>query len=356
MKTNHLIPHNKPSVGKEEAQAAYNIITSQWIIAGKEVEKFENSIKIYCNKKYAVAVNSGHSALHLSLIALEVSDGDEVILPSYIPPDLLNAVYYCRAVPVLVDIEKSGFNIDPSKIKEKITPKTKAIIAPHIFGRPIDILKIKTLGIPVIEDCAQSLGSYYKNKPLGSFGNISIFSFYATKLITTGQGGMVCTDNEKYYKKIKNLIDYNGRCIAQACYNYPMTDIAAAIGNIQLKKLSKTLKKRKLIGDRYRKILKSKNINYFPYINDTDINHFRFLLKFKNIEQVKKVQRKFTSLKISTILPYPPEEMPHNILKLDKKNYPNAQNLSETLLSIPIFPTLTEEEIQRIEKSLEDIL
>ncbi len=352
----HIIPHNKPSLGDEEIKAVESVIKSNWIIAGKEVEKFEETLKNYTGNKYAVALNSGHAALHLSLLTLGIKENDEVIIPSYVTPDLLNVIYYCRAVPVIVDTADNSFNIDPQKAIEKCTKRTKAMIIPHIFGFPADIEQLKQCNIPIIEDCAQSLGTVYKGKPLGLYGDLTVFSFYASKIITTGQGGMALTNNHDYSENMRDLIRYNMPPAYRVRYNYPMTDIAAAIGNVQYAKLETFLEKRKNIGNKYRKILKNKKINYYPGDDELNINHFRFLIQFKDNKQLIFVKEELAKKGITAIIPCPPNETGHRILNLNIDEFKNTETLVNTVLSIPIFPNLTEEEIEKITTTLENIL
>lgn len=351
-----LISHNKPTLGKQEIEAVKKVLQSYWLIAGKEVRKLEDKIKKLIRVNFAIAVNSGTSALHLSLISLNVGRGDEVILPAYTASDILNPIFYLGAIPVLVDIGKNGFNIDILQIRNKISPKTKAIIIPHTFGFPAKIDEIKKYKIPVIEDCAQALGSYYQKKPVGSFGDISIFSFYTTKMIATGQGGMVITNNKKYFDNIKDLIDYNGRDNFKVRYNYPMTDITASIGNVQLEKLPLFVRKRHYIASRYLNIIEKKDIQYWPKREDKHVNQFRFVIKFDSREKRDRVKRDLLKKGIATIVPIASFELLHILLKQDKRSFPNAQRLAETSLSLPMYPSLTEREIEKITRAIDDLL
>jgi perosamine synthetase len=350
-----IIPHNKPSIGEEEIQAVTNVLQSGWIIAGKEVETFENSLKKYTGRKYAVAVSSGHAALHLCLLILGISEGDEVIIPAYTTPDLLNVIYYCKAVPVPVDLQQNTFVIDADKIKDKITSRTKAMIIPHLFGLAADIERIKQYGIPVIEDCAQAIGTNYRGKPVGFAGDLSIFSFYASKLITTGQGGMILTDNKKDYQLARDLIAYNDNPTYKIRYNYQLTNIAASIGNAQFPKLEGFIEKKKYIASQYKNVLQRKHISFWPQENK-ESNHFRFLIKLKNAQQRKQVIAAFEKKGITTIVPYKRYELPYIILGLDRNDFSNTEQLVDTTLSLPIFQALTEDKIVRIVNALEEIL
>lgn len=349
------ILHNQPTIDGEEIEAVARVIRTNWIIAGAEVEDFERHMRQLINSAYAVAVNSGTSALHVSLLALGIEADDEVILPSYTSADILNAIFYVRAIPVLCDSEKDGCNIDLEQIKKKLTKKTKVMIIPHTFGIPAQIDKIKQYQIPIIEDCAQALGTTYQGKMVGSFGDISIFSFYATKIITTGQGGIVLTNNKKYYDYIRDIINYNGRKNYKIRYNYPMTDIAASIGNIQIKQLDQFVHRRQIIAARYAKILDKKHVFYFPKKNQQDVNPFRFVLQLSDNAQVKKIKKFFLNKNIVTKIPIKRYELLHNLLDKNPRDFPYAEYLAKVLLSVPIYPGLQEEDIERILSVLQRI-
>ncbi len=352
---NKILP-NRPYLDNQEIKAVKRVIKSNWLIPGTEVAKLENNIKKFIDAKYAVATSSGSSALHLGLIALNVVVNDEVIIPTYTCTALINAVYYVGATPVIIDIEKDGFNIDPVQIKDKINSHTKAIIVPHTFGFPAEIDEIKKFEIPVIEDCAHAIGGYYKGKPMGSYGDLSIFSFYATKVMTTGHGGMIITNNKKYFETVSDLIHYDRRKKFKVSFNYQLTDIAASIGNAQFAKLPLLLKKRRHIASRYLDILeKSHNLEYWPKRNDNNLNHYRFIIKFKT----KKIRDKFNvelnNKGIPSMVPIDSFQLLHRYLKLDKRNFTNAENFAQTTIALPIHPGLTNKEIDRISNGLSSL-
>lgn len=350
------ILHNKPYLDEREIKAVAKALRSKWVIPNKEAGKLEDNIKKFVQGEYAVATSSGSAALHLSLIALGIGAGDEVIMPTYVCTALLNATYYVGAIPVVVDIEKNGFTMDPTQIRKKINKKTKAIIVPHVLGFPAKIDEIKKINLLIIEDCAHSLGSYYKGKPLGSFGDISIFSFYATKVITTGHGGMLVTNNRKYYKIVRDLIHYDQRKDYKVRYNYQLTDFAAAIGNVQFKRIDSLFKKRRYIASKYIPILeKQKDIEFWPKKEDKKLNHYRFMIKFKDKKTRDSFKLNLAKKGVSTVIPIESYQLLHRYLKLPKKDFPNAEDISNTTLALPIHPNLTKSEITRITDAL-DIL
>ena len=347
------ILHNTPYLDEQEIKAVARTLRSKWLIPNKEARKLENNIKNYVKGKYAVATSSGSAALHLSLIALGVEKGDEVIVPTYVCTALLNAIYYMGAAPVVVDIEKNWFTIDPLEIKKKINKKTKAIIVPHVLGFPAKIDEIKKFKLLIVEDCAHSLGGFYKGKPLGSFGDITIFSFYATKVITTGHGGMLVTNNKKYYKIVRDLIHYDRRKNYRVRYNYQLTDFAAAIGNVQFKRIDNLFKKRRYIASKYIPILEEqKEIEFWPKKEDKNLNHYRFIIKFKDKKIRDSFKLNLAKRGISTVIPVENYQLLHRYLRLPKKDFPNAEGISNTTLALPIHPSLTENEISTITKTL----
>jgi perosamine synthetase len=198
-----MIPHSRPTIDQEEIAVVTDVLESGQLVQGEQVLHFEQSLAALIGVKGAAAVSSGTAALHLALLALQVGEGDEVAIPSFVCPALLNAIRYVRAVPVLADIDPETFNIGVVDLKRRLTRKTKAIICPHMFGLPADIREIVALGVPVIEDCAQSLGSRYGEAPAGSFGALSVFSFYATKVICTGEGGMVTANDRRLSERLR---------------------------------------------------------------------------------------------------------------------------------------------------------
>ncbi|MBP9716663.1 MAG: DegT/DnrJ/EryC1/StrS family aminotransferase [Candidatus Levybacteria bacterium] len=351
----NIIKHNKPLLGKDELNAVDEVIRSEWIIADSQVKKFEKSIASMNKFKYAVALNSGTAAIHLALLSLGVKKSDEVILSAFTVADPLNAINYTGAKTVLVDVEKNSCDIDVEQIKRKITNKTKAIIVPHMLGSFAKIEELENLGIPIINDCAQSIGGIYKGKPIGSYGDLTIFSFYATKLITTGQGGMVLTNNKRRAKFMRDTIDYNGRTNYKVRFNYPMTDLSAAVGNVQLKKLDSFIKRRREIGLRYQNTIKDKNISFFPNSKDDYSNYYRFVLKFTSRKKRDDAKKLFIKNRITAIIPIKEYELLYNCVSENKKDYPNSLEMANTCLSIPIYPALKEEEIKRIVEVLESL-
>ena len=342
-----MIFHNKPTLGKEEIVAAARVIKSGWIAQGNEVKKFEDEFSGFLFKKpgHAAAVSSGTAALYLALVSLGIKRGDEVISPTYVCSAVLNAIFMARARPVLIDIE--NLNLSYSETAKKVNKRTKAIIITHTFGYPADMNKFLNLGIPLIEDCAQALGSKFHNKYAGTFGDIAIFSFYASKMMTTGYGGMVFSKNKNLIAKIKDYREFDCRKGYKPRFNFQMSDLQAAIGRAQLKKLPGFLRKRNQIAAEY-----SKSINDVRFPNKSNSakpNFYRFLLKITN---PRRLQNYFLKNKIKTIVPIARHELLHNYLGLPPKNYPVSEEIAKTTLSLPIYPGLSKKQIGYIKAVL----
>ena len=261
-----MIPIAEPSFGEEELKNVIEAVKSGWISSkGKFIEEFERNFSNYCGRKYGVATSNGTVALHLALKALGIGKGDEVIVPDLTFIAVANAVTYCNAKPVFVDSHPDYWCINPEKIEEKIAPRTKAIIPVHLYGHPCDMDPIMKIAeehdLYVIEDAAEAHGAEYKGKKVGSFGDISCFSFYGNKIITTGEGGMCLTNNEDLAKNMRILRDHGMTLNKRYWYdivgfNYRMTNLQAAVGVAQLKKLDRFVEKKRQIARWYSEGLK----------------------------------------------------------------------------------------------------
>lgn len=351
-----IIPHSKPTLGEKEEEAIVSVIRSSQITQDRMVERFEQKFADYIGMKFGVAVNCGLSALHLALISLNVGRGDEVIVPSYVCEALLNAVCYLNAKPIVVDVKLEDGNIDPIAIERKISKKTKAIIIPHIFGLPADMDNIMKFGIPAIEDCAHSIGTIYKGKKVGSLGKISIFSFYATKVLTTGEGGMLLTNDIRIARNVRDLRDYTGKDNFRIRYNYKMTDIAAAMGVIQLSKLEMFIGKRQKTARRYNEIFEGNDRLIIPNMNfetGTKPIFYRYVIRLINYEVekvIEKMKKKGIICGRGVLNPL------HRLLSLKNKNFKNTEILWKSLISLPIYPSLTGEDVLYISKSFLNVI
>ena len=243
MRFDTMIPVCEPTLKGNERKYVLECLETNWISSkGKYIDLFEGEFSSYCNRRFGVACSSGTAALHLALSALDIGPGDEVIVPTFTMIATCNAVLYCGATPILVDAGEEDWCIDVGKIEERITGRTRAIIPVHIYGHPCDMDPILDLagkyGLSVVEDAAEAIGAEYRGRRLGSLSDASCFSFYANKTVTTGEGGMVVTDNERAAARLRKLRDqaFSTRRFLheEMGYNYRMTNIQAAIGAAQM--------------------------------------------------------------------------------------------------------------------------
>lgn len=335
-----MIAHNKPNLSHQEVDAAVEVIKSCWLTQGKQVKKLEEHLARFLNRKFCVAVSSGTMALSLALKALKIKSGDEVIIPSYTCSALYHAVKFNNATPVYADIEEETCNLSPDSVKQNMTPKSKAIIFPHMFGQPGHIEEVKKLGLPVVEDIAQAVGAKINNKPAGYFGDISVISFYATKMLGAGEGGAVLTDAGNTDNYIRDIRAYDETDTLKLRYNAKMTDITAAIALEQLKKLPAFIEQRRAIFQLYEYQL-NKSIelpvasqqffpNYYRLIIDRrEADHFLHFGVENNVQFRKPV--------------YQPLH-----LYQKQESLPVTEKKWQQQVSVPIYPKLTPAEIDTI--------
>ena len=337
-----IIPHSRPSISDSDIQAVVSVLKSGQLSQGPKVREFEKKLALLIGKKKAVAVSSGSAALHLALLALDVKASDEVIIPSFVCSAVLNAVNYTGATPVLVDIDPLTFNISVEAAKKAITRKTRAIIVPHMFGCPAEIDKLSELGIPLIEDCAQSIGANFKGQSAGSFGLLSVFSFYATKVIAAAEGGMVLSDSEDLISRINDLREYDNRDDYILRYNYKMTDIQAALGLNQISSLGKFIDRRREIAARYFQEFKNCNFSLPVQKEGRDHIYYRFVVKTKDSasEYLERFQQKKVMCRRPVYIPL------HVYLNLS--GFPHTTEAWQKTISIPLYPSLREKEIEKI--------
>jgi perosamine synthetase len=344
----HFIPHSKPTFGPEEIKAVSNVISSGYVAEGDMVRKFERSFADYFDIRHAVAANSGTSALHLVLLALEIGPGDEVIIPSYVCCALLNAVNYTGATPVLADIHPDTCNLDAADVKKRINARTRAIIVPHLFGMAADLDPLLEFDVPLIEDCAQAVGAEYKQRAVGTFGVAAIYSFYATKVITTGEGGMVVSGSKDIVDRIRDLKSYDQKEDYRTRFNYKMTDIQAALGLSQLDRLDTIIRRRRAIAEKYTKSFNELDLNLPP--DDSGHIYFRYVLGLNtnSAPWIQHLASKGIGSDRPIFLPL------HRQLLLE--DCPETEKAWNNSLSIPIYPSLTDPEVSRVIDAMLDII
>jgi perosamine synthetase len=335
------IPHSMPTLGEEEAKGLQEVLASGRITTGEEVERFEQGMASYLGVSGAVATSSGTAALHLSLLAVGVKEGDEVICPSFTCSALLNAVYHCLATPRLVDVDEETMNISLAATRKALTKRTAAIIIPHMFGNPVEAMDdFLALGPPLIEDCAQSLGATSCGRMTGTWGAAAIFSFYATKVITTGQGGMVASRNKGLLERVRDLRQYDKKEDYKVRYNFCMTDLLATMGRIQLEKLPSFLKAREERAQWYDKHIQGLKGVIVPRKGGI---YYRYIVRIKD----GKLDRVIGELHRGGIEAQRPVFRPlHRYLGLD--GFASTERVFAEALSLPIYPRIKADEVRNI--------
>lgn len=335
-----IIPHSRPTLGQEEIDGIDRVVESAQIAQGMMVKYFEQRFAKEMGVDYAVSTNSGTSALHLVLLAMGIGSRDEVIIPSYVCTALYNAIKYVDASPVLADIDPETYNMDPGDVKRRLTKHTKAIIVPHLFGLAADLDSFLHMNVPIIEDCAQAVGSTYHNKRVGTFGHAAIFSFYATKVMTTGEGGMVVSASKDLIHRIMDLREYDNKDEYKLRYNYKMTDIHAAVGLAQLNRIHTFIRKRKSIAQKYYQSFEAFGIKLPP--KDPGHIYYRYVI---GLERNSESMIKF--LQDKGVYGSKPIYVPlHRYFKMN--GYPRTETAWKQTLSIPIYPSLTKEDSDRV--------
>lgn len=346
-------------IRKEIDKATKNVLDTGWYVLGKEVENFENNFAKYIGVKYGIGVNSGTDAIKIALKSLGVSAEDEIITVSNTATPTVSAIREIGAIPVFIDID-DFFTIDSKKIEEKINKKTKAIIAVHLYGGCSEIDKIKSIAkknkLALIEDCAQSTGAEFKNKKLGSFGDISCFSFYPTKnLGAYGDGGMILTNDSRLAKTSRSLRMYGMEKTYFSNiegFNSRLDEIQAAILSVKLKHLDDWNKKRIEIASYYSKNIKNSLVE-IPRVRKNSKHVFHlFVIK---TEKRDELMNYFSNYGIQTKIHYPfpvHQQKAYEFLKV--KNLPLTEKISKQILSLPMFPEITKEELSFVVQKINE--
>lgn len=365
--TRIYFPVAEPKFGDAELRYVNECILTGWVSsAGKFVTKFEEQFAKFCGTKYGISSSSGTTALHLSLLALGIGPGDEVIVPSFTFISTANAVTFTGAKPVFVDSEPSTWNIDPLKIKKAVTAKTKAIIPVHVYGHPANmdhILDIaREYNLAVVEDAAEAHGALYKGKKVGSFGDMGMFSFYGNKIITTGEGGMIVTDNEELAEKMRVLRDHGmdpkrRYWHSVLGYNYRMTNIQAALGVGQMERIDQIVEQKRRNAALYAKDLQNiPGITLPPEATWTKNIYWLYSILIDEEEfgmSSKELGEQLRKRGIETRPLFPPvHQQP---IYDTKQSLPVAERLSHCGLSLPSSVNLNGDEIEKITGEIRDI-
>ena len=378
-----FLPFSTPTIDDDEINEVVDSLKSGWITTGPKVKRFEDAFKAYVGSPYAIPLSSATAGLHLTLLALGIKEGDEIITTPMTFASTVSMIILCGATPVLADIEPGTLNIDPDRIKEKISPRTRAVIPVHFAGQSCDMDPIFALarehGLTVIEDAAHAAGTEYKGRRIGSLDSISIFSFHPNKNITTGEGGMVCTADEALAEEI-SLLKFHGmsreawkRFAASGTPNYDillpgfkynMMDIQAAIGIHQLPKLDRFIDQRTVIAEQYNRefadVAELALPAYAPYdqrhawhlytplvrIEKLDIDRDQFMAELKkhNIG---------SGLHYKAIHHHP---YYRDFLGITDDDLPVASYASERILSLPLFPRMTADDVADVVAAVKEVI
>ena len=377
-----LVPFHKPEITDDDVRSVVETLRSGWLTTGLKVKRFEEDFARYLGCRHAVAVNSGTAALHLALDAIGIKEGDDVIVPTLTFAATAEVVLYFKANPVLVDCESHTLNLDPKQIESAITPRTKAIIPVHIGGQPCDMDPILELArhynLKVIEDAAHALPATYRDKKVGMIGNITCFSFYATKTITTGEGGMATTENLEWANRMRMMslhgisLDAWDRYtdkgswyyeIIRPGYKYNLTDIAAALGIEQLKRCDQFYDARRRIAAQYHEAFADLPEIQVPACVP-DIQHAWHLYVIQlELERLRINRSEFIdALKkrgIGTSVHFIPLHLhPYyrETFGYKPQNFPNASAVFERIVSLPIYPKMSQADVVHVIEAVRDVL
>ena len=372
-----MIPYGRQTIEEDDIQAVVDVLRSDYLTTGPKIAEFEKMVADYVGAKYAVAISNGTSALHAACFAAGIQPGDEVITTPLTFAASANCVLYCGGTPVFADVDPKTYNIDPEDIRRKITDKTKAIIAVHLAGQPCDMDEIHKIAkehdLLVIEDGAHALGSVYKGKKVGTLSDMTTFSFHPVKPITTGEGGMIVTDNEQFYQKMmlfrshgitreENLMTRNdGSWFYQQLdlgYNYRITDIQCALGCSQMKKLDRFLARRKQIVARYNEAFADCENIITPYqLPETESGWHLYIVQVKNCDR-RKVFEALREQGIAVNVHYIPVYMHPYYQEHGYKDVhcKNAEEIYSHIITLPLYPALTEEQQKFVIEKIMDAL
>ncbi|MGB8027754.1 MAG: DegT/DnrJ/EryC1/StrS family aminotransferase [Nitrososphaeraceae archaeon] len=366
-----MIPINKPQIDDDERQEILKvldegILTSASNFGGKRVQDFERLLADFLHVKHAIAVNSGTAALHASILAAGIKESDEILIPSFTFVATANSVACTGAKPVFVDIEKDTYTMDPLDLENKITKKTRAIIPVHLYGHPAKMEEIKEIAnkhsIIVIEDACQSLGSTYDGKQTGTLGQMGCFSMYASKVLTSGEGGAITTDSDEFAEKLRMIRNHgmvNGYDTRIIGFNMRLPEISAAIAKTQMKKIQSMLDKRasnaRKLGQLLSNKIKDKNI-VLPHENQrTKYNWYLYTVALNDSRD--KVKKFLNDSGIGATIYYdPPVHQTPFYSKFYNGELEITEWASKSVLSLPVHPSITEKDLDFMANKVEEAI
>jgi perosamine synthetase len=347
------IAHNRPLITASDRQAVQKTLASGWIAQGTQVGALEARFESDYAGGSACALSSGTASLFLALRALGVGQGDLVALPSYACSALLNAINMAGAEPCVVDVRADDFCIDHEAIQRQAA-SARFVIAVHAFGAPANVNALRNQGLQVIEDCCQSLGGETDAGVLGSSGEVAVFSFYATKIITGGQGGLIWTRDPAIARAVRDYREFDCREYYVPRFNFQMTDIQAAMINSQMSRLNAIRSRRAHIAARFMEALPA-GLKVQSGLCDNGRMPYRFVVLAPDRNCRDSMLAYFKAASIGCIIPVARHELLHRYLELDPADYPSAERVADTSLSLPLYPGLTEGEVERVCQALQKI-
>ena len=349
---NTLIPHNAPLITAADRAAVDAVLASGWIGEGSEVEGLEADFDALYGGGGSCALSSGSAALFLALKVLGAGPGTRVAVPTYACSALLNAIHMAGAEPLVCDVRRHDYNLDPDSLQRLSGGKMPvATIAVHTYGAPADVAAIAGCGGAIIEDCCQSLGGRHDGRLIGAEGALAVFSFYATKIVTSGQGGMLRDPKGDFATAAHDYRSFDCRETYEPRFNLHMSDIAAAMARSQLARLEAIAARRRDIARRYLAAV-PEGVEVMAGTGDEERMVYRFVLEFPNGESRELAREDFWENGITTIVPLERYELLHRYLDLDPADYPVAEALVDVTLSLPLYPALEEEQIERVCETL----
>ena len=367
-----MIPINLPKIGEEEIEAVAKVMRSGPLTnalgAGPMVTKFEKNFAKFAGTKHAIAVNTGTAALHSAIVAAGVKQGDEVILPSFTFVATAEAVVMAGGKPVFADINPETYHVSPDEIDKAVTKKTKAIVPVDLYGLPVDVKPIRKIAaehdLAIVEDAAQAHGATYSGKPAGIFADASCWSLYASKNMTTGEGGVVTTDSDSMAETLR-LIRTHGEKAKYASlmlgYNYRMPEIQAAIGLVQLEKLPSFVAKRRENAKRLTKLLAASDRLKLPEESaEQQHSWYLYTVRLQNATEnernkiVEELRRKDIGTEVYYINPV--HLMPYYRESFGERRLPETEKAAKQVFSLPIHPAVTEAQVDYIGKTLLSLL
>ncbi|MDI6718756.1 MAG: DegT/DnrJ/EryC1/StrS family aminotransferase [Methanomicrobiales archaeon] len=360
------IPIARPALGQEEAEGVLQVLQSGMLVQGKLVAEFEQRFADYCGTRGAVATNSGTAALHAALHAAGIGPGDEVLVPSFTFFATASSVSMCGATPVFVDVDRSTFNIDPASLAEHVTPRTKAVVGVHLFGQPFDLAAVQEIcedrALLLVEDAAQAHGATYGGRKVGSFGIAGCFSFYATKNMITGEGGMVTADDPAFLERVRLFINHGQSqkyLHTTLGYNLRMTDLEAAIGLVQLQKLEGFNERRRHNADYYDRHIRTRGLSLPFCMPGVRHVYHQYVVRVEESCPLARdaLSQYLNGRGVGNAVHYPIPLHMQPLYRSPSSNglCPVAERLAAQVLSLPVHPGVTDEQLDYVCSVLNEV-